>query len=113
MAFSGLYIAGLLRSRAAILPMAMSVSLILDMLLRAMGHTFDLSLRPYWGLLQIVLSLGVLYLAEWLLKHDPEPEPPDRSGFGAGLSYGASLFLLSSDQSMLLAGSKTLAQTIE
>ncbi|MBN1399894.1 MAG: hypothetical protein JXA74_03595, partial [Anaerolineae bacterium] len=94
--FAGLYVATLLRTRASMLPTAMSLGLTVDQLSRAMGHTYDLSLRPWWGFLQILISLGVIVLAERLLRAEDAPPVERPAGFWAGIAYGAALFALSS-----------------
>jgi endonuclease/exonuclease/phosphatase family metal-dependent hydrolase len=97
-ACANLYVAGLLGSRARMLVPALSLGLFADQFLRALGHTYDLGLRSWWWPVQAVLSAGVISLTVHLARGEAEAgrAPEDQAGFGAGLSYGAALFLLSS-----------------
>lgn len=94
--FAGLYVAGVLRTRASVLGQAISLGLIADQLLRAMGHTYDIGLRPWWGFVQIALSIGVIVLAEWLLRTDSAETEADAGGFWTGVAFGSALFALGS-----------------
>ena len=100
MGFSGLYVAGLLRSRARTLTTSISLAVFLDQLLRALGNTYDLSLRPWWGIVQLLISLGIIILGERMGRGDSRAEATthdmDGVGLWSGVSYGAALFLISS-----------------
>ena len=69
-------------------------ALILEMILRIVGDTFDISLQnaslipvALWALLTIVISL-------WLLQKESQPEPPPGGlSWVGGLSLGAFFFL--------------------
>ena len=95
-AFSGLYVAGLLRTCAGILAAALSLGLFADQFLRAVGHTYDLSLRGWWLVVQIIISLGVISLATRRARGERPIAAQDRAGFWGGLSYGGALFLFAS-----------------
>ncbi|MHB0857903.1 MAG: endonuclease/exonuclease/phosphatase family protein [Anaerolineae bacterium] len=99
LAAAGVYVAGLLRGHAPLLAPAFSLALVVDQLLRALGHTYDLSLLAWWLAPQGALSLGVIALAVLLYWGKGAPETVEESqsaGFGAGLSFGAALFAASS-----------------
>ncbi|MHB1294371.1 MAG: endonuclease/exonuclease/phosphatase family protein [Anaerolineae bacterium] len=99
LAAAGVYVAGLMRAHASLLAPAFSLAFVADQLLRALGHTYDLSLRSWWLVPQAALSLALIALAALLLWGKGEPEPTDESrpaGFGAGLAFGAALFAATS-----------------
>ncbi|MBM3189952.1 MAG: hypothetical protein FJZ90_14665 [Chloroflexi bacterium] len=92
-----LFVAGLLQRRAALLAPALSLGAFADQLLRALGHTFDPSLRPWWIAVQLALALALGYLYLRDRKREPAEEAvEDGAGFQAGLAYGALVFLLTS-----------------
>ena len=92
----GIYVASLLSVRAATLAPALGLALAADQLLRALGHTYDPSLWPWWGAVQLVLTLAIILLAERRLRWEEPPAQPDQAGWTAGLALGAALFLFSS-----------------
>lgn len=94
--FAGFYVAGTLRQHAQVLAPALSLGAIVDQGLRAWGHTYDLSLRPWWILVQILLSLGVILLAERLLRDTPRDMAYHQAGLPAGIAFGAALFMVTS-----------------
>lgn len=91
-----LYLTGLLRSRPWMVPAALSAGLLADQLLRALGHTFDPSLRLVWLPAQILLSVAAVYLAGAPTQERGSGGMDERAGFAAGLSLGAALFMLAS-----------------
>ncbi len=106
---AGAYVTSLLSTSASALAPALSLALVVDQLLRALGHTYDPSLRPGWGAVELVIALGVILLAERRLRRgqaggsaywgELEGSPPaesDRAGWAAGLALGAALFVFSS-----------------
>ena len=96
LSFSGLYVATLLSQQAKTLVPALSLGLFIDQFLRALGHTYDLSLRPWWIIVQIPLSIGVIVLAAQGARQKSDSAAAEPAGFLAGISYGAILFMLSS-----------------
>jgi endonuclease/exonuclease/phosphatase family metal-dependent hydrolase len=90
---AGAYLAGLMSYRPSVLAPALALGLFTDQLLRALGHTYDLSLRPWWGLVQVGAALCLIYVTErFLARAQESPEEP--AGLRAGLSLGAGLFVL-------------------
>ena len=92
----GLYVAGLFRLRARVLVTALSLGLFADQALRALGHTYDLSLRGWWLPVQVALSALLVALA---LRPAGEVEPAypeSRAGGAAGLAGGCAFFLMAS-----------------
>ncbi|MCD6519793.1 MAG: endonuclease/exonuclease/phosphatase family protein [Anaerolineae bacterium] len=96
LAFANLYLAGLLRSRASSLIPALSIALFGDQFLRSLGNTFDPSLHPWWGIVQLLISFGLIVLSERLAHQQDLPSASDQAGLSGGIAYGAALFLLSS-----------------
>ncbi|MFH1085191.1 MAG: hypothetical protein V1772_05470, partial [Chloroflexota bacterium] len=92
----GIYVASLLSAQASALAPALGLALAADQLLRALGHTYDPSLWPWWGAVQLGLTLGVIVLAEWRLRWEEPPAEARVGGWPAGLALGAALFLFSS-----------------
>lgn len=79
---------------------ALIAAIVLDQLMRLAGGSWDLSLRPAWVPVQIVLSLLVLGLVgEWLRAPEDVPDGPtlERRAGGlrarGGIALGAILFL--------------------
>jgi len=106
---AGIYAASLLSVSASVLAPALSLALVVDQVLRALGHTYDPSLRPGWGAVELVVALGAILLAERRLRRgqaggsastgDKElnlERRPNQAGWSAGLALGAALFVLSS-----------------
>jgi len=91
---SSVYVAGLLRLRASLLVYALSLGAFADQVLRAMGLTYDPSLRLGWLPVQALLVAGLIYMARQ--TREEEDEPPQPAGAWAGIAYGAALFMLSS-----------------
>ncbi|HHH41033.1 MAG TPA: hypothetical protein ENK56_03390 [Chloroflexi bacterium] len=76
-------------------PSWLILALLGDQLVRALGHTYDITLRPGWLPWQGVLSLGLLGLTLLLHRRGPfrEIAPQYRVEVGDGLAIGALLFL--------------------
>ncbi len=95
-AAGSLYLATLLRRQQRLFMPAFIAALVGDQLLRTLGHTFDLGLRPWWLPVQVVLSLALAGVA-WFAWRRPEEaavdEPEARLGIAGGLAVGAALFL--------------------
>jgi endonuclease/exonuclease/phosphatase family metal-dependent hydrolase len=84
------------------------LALILDQLLRAAGHTLDVTLRPEWLVGQAIVSLGLCLLAAGLYRRRRvgEPDTHTRVGLLHGLAWGGWLFL----ETALLAFPNALAR---
>ena len=98
-AAAGVYLAFLLHRRPQLAPPALVLALIADQVARAYGHTWDITLRPAFLPLQILLCLGVGALAVNLYTRPPQEAARMTSdrvgglGFGGGIALGALLFL--------------------
>jgi endonuclease/exonuclease/phosphatase family metal-dependent hydrolase len=93
-AAGGLYLAGLLVARRPLALTALAGALALDQVLRALGQTYDLSLRPLWLPLQVGWATIVLAVSAALLRRRTTGEQiPCRLGTRAGLAVGALLFI--------------------
>jgi len=93
-AAAGMYAATLLRQRPRIFPIALLLAFVTDQFLRAAGNTYDVGLREWWLLVQVVLSLATCVVA-WLAFSRPQDDPPAEEGISisGGLAIGALLFL--------------------
>jgi endonuclease/exonuclease/phosphatase family metal-dependent hydrolase len=69
-AAGGVYLAALLRHAPGHFAQAAVLALVVDQLLRALGNTWDVSMRPVWIVPQILLSAGLILLA----RHLSHPE---------------------------------------
>ncbi|RMF30385.1 MAG: hypothetical protein D6759_12055, partial [Chloroflexi bacterium] len=89
-------------------PRWLILALLGDQLARALGHTYAITLRPYWLPWQGVLSLGLLGITVLLYRRSPSHEvaPQYRVELGDGLAIGALLFL----ETTLLAFPNALAR---
>ncbi len=92
---AGVYLATRLREAPWDVLRALVFGLVLDQVLRAFGHTFDVSLRPSWWFVQIGLSLALCLLAFWLfLRRLPAgTETAVSQGLLGGVAWGGWLFL--------------------
>ncbi len=63
LAAGGLYLAGLLTARRSVALPALAGALAADQVLRALGQTYDLSLRPTWIPLQLLWSATIVVVA--------------------------------------------------
>jgi len=95
MGLAGLYLATVLHTAPLLLPRALAVGAFVDQVLRALGNTYDPSLRTIWLAPQIVLSAGLILLAIRLARQK-EPLVSEPGSIWAGISVGGSLFLISS-----------------
>jgi endonuclease/exonuclease/phosphatase family metal-dependent hydrolase len=97
----GLYVAALLRERAGAFPGVFIAALAGDQLFRALGNTFDITLRDGWLPVQIVVSIALAVLSAIVFYSEVFRRPPRqadqtperRLGFLGGLAIGAFLFL--------------------
>jgi endonuclease/exonuclease/phosphatase family metal-dependent hydrolase len=94
-AATGLYLACRLREDWGTVTRALVLALVVDQLLRAAGHTWDVTLRPEWWMGQVVVSLVLCLLAGWLFR---QRGAQDQDGYGhlsllGGLAWGSWLFL--------------------
>jgi endonuclease/exonuclease/phosphatase family metal-dependent hydrolase len=104
----GLYVAALLRQRAGAFPGVFIVALAGDQLFRALGDTFDITLRDGWLLYQIVISVALAILSGVAFSRptrQAERVSEQRLGFLGGLAVGGVLFL----ETSLLAFPNALA----
>ena len=94
LAFGGLYLAWLISADRQVALNGLLAALVLDQLFRAIGQTYDLTLRSSWLPVQSIWAVGLIALAFWLNRH----EGSDQRGYGAqgnlwGLGIGSMLFL--------------------
>ena len=97
-AAAGVYLATRLRAVPQDAVRALFLALVADQFLRAMGHTWDVTLRAAWWPWQVAVSLVLCLLAAWLFwKRQAEETAPARGwGVKLGLTWGGWLFLQSS-----------------
>jgi endonuclease/exonuclease/phosphatase family metal-dependent hydrolase len=91
-----LYAAALLRERAVAFSRLFIAALAGDQLFRALGNTFDITLRDGWLPYQIILSVALAVLSGIVFSrppHQAEGASERRLGFLGGLAVGAFLFL--------------------
>lgn len=94
-AAAGVYLATWLQSRPRETASALILALVVDQVLHAAGHTWDVTLRPEWWPGQVVVSLALCLLAGFLYRRQPEQESATEVKLGllAGLAWGSWLFL--------------------
>ncbi len=92
----GFYAATLLRQRPRTFPQALIAALATDQFFRALGNTFDITLRDGWLPYQAILSVGLAGFS-WRLfyfgRGRVEEVSTERLGVLGGLAIGAFLFL--------------------
>ncbi len=94
LACGGLYLAALLMANRPVVWPAMTLALAIDQLLRLLGDTYDLSLRPGWLPYQGLWSILLIALAIWLSRHArPSPRAYPPPGLLWGLAMGGFFFL--------------------
>jgi endonuclease/exonuclease/phosphatase family metal-dependent hydrolase len=94
LAAGGLYLAGLLVARRPLALTALAGALALDQVLRALGATYDLSLRPWWLPIQVAWGVIVLAVSAALLRRRATGgQNPCRLGIRAGVGVGSLLFI--------------------
>jgi endonuclease/exonuclease/phosphatase family metal-dependent hydrolase len=95
----GFYAATLLRQSPLTFPQALIAALVMDQFFRALGNTFDITLRDGWLPYQVILSVVLVGLS-WrlfsLARGKVEEVSTQRLGLLGGLAIGAFLFLESS-----------------
>ncbi len=96
LAAGGMYLAALIRSAPDIVAPSLIVALMLDQVLRALGDTYDLSIRPDFLSTQIAISLALVLLALWLFRRRESLAPSGKLSVTGGLAVGAGLFALTS-----------------
>lgn len=92
------YVAVVLDRDSETLISGLALGLFLDQVLRALGQTYDLSLRAWWLPAQVVLSGGLVWLARANARQQEvgRGRPSHGAGFTGGMAYGAALFLFTS-----------------
>ncbi len=86
-AAGGVYLAALLRHTPAHAAPAVVLALAADQLLRALGHTWDVTMRPQWIVPQALLSVALILLARYLSR-------PEVAYYEIGAAAGVRLGLL-------------------
>jgi endonuclease/exonuclease/phosphatase family metal-dependent hydrolase len=93
---AGIYAATFLRHHSQTFATALPLGFAADQLLRAAGHTYDISLRTWWLPVQVVLS-SIACVTAWLIFSRDRFEEKLSAGSGidipSGLALGALLFL--------------------
>ena len=94
LAASGLYLATLLRAARPVVLPGLAAALLIDQVLRALGSTYDISLRQAWLPIQVAWSAGLVILAVWRSRQ-ADGQGGVYAGFGwlRGLALGGILFL--------------------
>jgi endonuclease/exonuclease/phosphatase family metal-dependent hydrolase len=83
---AGLYLAARLQAGPRDVSRALIAALVIDQVLRAAGHTFDVTLQPQWWPGQVAVSLALCLLSGWLSRRRPTEE--STTGFDLGLQGG-------------------------
>ncbi len=114
LAFGGLYLAGLMIARRPVAMPAFVGALIFDQLLRILGNTYDLSLRPSWLPVQLAWAVVVVVVAAALgARSAGGDRRASLFGIRAGLGLGAFLFLESSLLALPNAAARWSAEPYE
>jgi endonuclease/exonuclease/phosphatase family metal-dependent hydrolase len=105
---TGVYLASRLRDGPRDVVRALILALVVDQLLRAAGHTWDVTLREVWLWGQAAVSLGLCVLAGMLFQRCPTEESKTTIHLSllGGLAWGSWLFL----QTSLLAFPNAIAR---
>jgi endonuclease/exonuclease/phosphatase family metal-dependent hydrolase len=95
---AGLYLAARLRAAPRDAVHALLLALVADQFLRAMGHTWDVTLRQAWWPWQVTASALLCLLAGWLFRQRRSEGTTQAPGWGIriGLAWGGWLFLQTS-----------------
>jgi endonuclease/exonuclease/phosphatase family metal-dependent hydrolase len=90
---AGLYLAGHQGRHGRFTFISLVAALAADQVLRALGQTYDLSLRPAWLPVQVVWAAGLIAVG-WPIAREKD-EGPARGGLSlpGGLAFGGLLFL--------------------
>ncbi len=98
-AATGVYLALRLRQDLRVMARALVLALVADQLLRVVGQTWDVTLRPEWWPGQVAISLLLCLLAGWLFRGRPTGQATNDMpawGLQASLFWGGWLFLQTS-----------------
>jgi endonuclease/exonuclease/phosphatase family metal-dependent hydrolase len=97
-AAAGVYLAARLRASPRDVVPSILLALVADQVLRAMGHTWDVTLRQAWWPWQIAISVLLCLLAGWLFGQRQSEGAAQAPGWGVGtgLAWGGWLFLQTS-----------------
>ncbi len=97
-AAAGVYLTIRLRAAPRDAVRALFLALVADQVLRALGHTWDVTLRPDWWPWQVTVSAMLCLLAASLFRESGTEETTPVPGWGirTGLAWGSWLFLQTS-----------------
>jgi len=97
-AAAGVYLTIRLRSAPRDAVRALFLALVADQILRALGHTWDVTLRPDWWPWQVAVSSMLCLLAAWRFRQRGAEETIPAPGWGirTGFAWGGWLFLQTS-----------------
>jgi endonuclease/exonuclease/phosphatase family metal-dependent hydrolase len=94
LAAGGLYLAAMLVANRPVVWPAMTLALGIDQILRLLGDTYDLGLRPGWLPVQGIWSIALIALSIWLSRNArPSPRAYAPPGVLWGLAMGGFFFL--------------------
>lgn len=94
LAAGGLYLTGILVARRPMTLPAVVGALLVDQVLRAAGHTYDLSLQPFWLPIQAVWAAAAVVVSAVLARQPAAGDQhPSRLSLWAGLGLGGILFV--------------------
>ena len=97
-ASAGIYLSTRLRAAPQDAVRALLLALITDQFLRAIGHTWDVTLRAAWLPWQVAVSLLLCLLSAWVFRQRHAETSAMERGWGIklGLAWGGWLFLQTS-----------------
>ncbi|UCF59737.1 MAG: endonuclease/exonuclease/phosphatase family protein [Anaerolineaceae bacterium] len=93
LAFGGLYQVGLLKEDRSLFVSGLVSALALDQILRVVGYTYDLSLRPEWLPAVIIWAVLVSFVALWISRNHVKGESDGGMTWLDGLVLGGFFFL--------------------
>lgn len=98
LAAGGMYLVALLSLERLFALQVVLAGLAADQILRVVGHTYDVTLRPGWLVGQAVWAVALIGWASWSGRRQGGEEARERGSIGlsGGLAFGGWLFLESS-----------------